>query len=66
MLVLLLVVSTISDILVVAGLPSAVDFVMFLLSLLLLASLHAVANFTVLQASLLLMASILYWLVRLL
>jgi hypothetical protein len=29
------------------GLPSAVDAVMFLLSLLLLASLHAVADFTV-------------------
>jgi hypothetical protein len=40
-------VSTISDNLVVAGLPSAVDAVMFLLSLLLLASLHAVAGFTV-------------------
>jgi hypothetical protein len=29
------------------GLPSAVDAVMFLLSLLLLASLHAVAGFTI-------------------
>ncbi len=47
MLVLLLVVSTISGILAVAGLPSAVDAEMFLLSLLLLASLHAVAGFTV-------------------
>jgi hypothetical protein len=47
----LLVVSTISGIRTVAGLPSAVD-AMFLLSLLLLASLHAVAGFTVFQASL--------------
>ncbi len=39
--------STISSILVVMGLPSAVDGVMFLLYLLLLASLHAVAGFTV-------------------
>jgi hypothetical protein len=36
-----------SGILAVAGLPSAVDAVMFLLSLLQLASLHAVAGFTV-------------------
>ncbi len=49
-----------SGILVVAGLPSAVDTVMFLLSLLLLASLHAVATL-LLQASLLLMASTLCW-----
>ncbi len=47
MLVLLLLVSTLSGILVVARLPSAVDRVMFLLSLLLLASLGAVAGFTV-------------------
>ncbi len=45
MLVLLLV-SFLSGILVVAGLPSAVDAVMFL-SLMQLASLHAVAGFTV-------------------
>ncbi len=46
MLVLLLV-SLISGILAVAGLPSAVVAVMFLLSLLQLTSLHAVAGFTV-------------------
>ncbi len=40
-------VSTISGIPVILGLPSAVDTVMFLLSLLLLVSLHAVAGFTV-------------------
>ncbi len=45
MLVLLLV-SLLSGILAVAGLPSAVDAVMFL-SLVQLASLHAVAGFTV-------------------
>ncbi len=46
MLVLLLV-SLLSGILAIAGLPSAVDAVMFLMSLLQLASLHAVAGFTV-------------------
>ncbi len=46
MLVLLLV-SPRSGILAVAGLPSAVDAVMFLVSLLQLASLHAAAGFTV-------------------
>jgi hypothetical protein len=46
MLVLLLV-SLLSGILAVAGLPSAVDAVMFPLSLLQLASLHAVAGFAV-------------------
>jgi hypothetical protein len=46
MLVLLLV-SLLSGILAFAGLPSAVDAVMFLLSLLQLASLHAVASFSV-------------------
>jgi hypothetical protein len=40
-------VSSICGSLVVAGLPSAVDAVIFLLSLLLLASLNAVAGFTV-------------------
>ncbi len=70
MLVLFLIVSTISDILAVVGLPFAVDSVMFLLSLLLLASIHAdglplccwppsmlLAASLFLQASLLLMAS---------
>jgi hypothetical protein len=50
MLVLLLV-SLLSGILAVAGLPSAVvDAVMFLLSLLQLASLHAVTGFTVTES----------------
>jgi hypothetical protein len=45
-------VSTIFGILVVAGLPSAIDAVMFLLPLLLLASLHAVAGFNVFESNL--------------
>jgi hypothetical protein len=50
MLVLLLV-SLLSGIFAVAGLPSAVaDAVMFILSLLQLASLHAVAGFTVTES----------------
>jgi hypothetical protein len=51
MLVLLLAIaSSISGILEIMGLPSAVEGVMFLLSLLLLASLHAVDGFTVLAS----------------